>query len=191
MKFFDISRNLFSKAVYPGDPTPKYELLKRIEAGDDYNLSAFYACSHNATHIDAPKHFFEDGKTVEQLDLSVFFGPCTVISVSGIITGEDIEVLSKVSQKRILIHGNKEAYISQSAAFELSNMGCVLIGTDSQSISLPNEDNVHRELLNSSITILEGLDLSGIDDGNYILSAFPIKLNGLEAAPVRAVLIRD
>lgn len=191
MKFYDISKNLFSEAVYKGDPKPRYELLKRIDAGDEYNLSAFYACTHNSTHLDAPKHCFQDGKAIDEIDLQVFFGPCTVFSIKGIITGQDIEYISKFSKKRILIHGNGESFISQSAAFELVNMGCVLIGTDAQSISLPGDDIVHRELLNAGVIILEGLNLKNIEDGNYILSSFPIKLNGLEGALTRAVLMRD
>ncbi len=192
MKFYDISRELFSSKLYPGDPEPCFELLKRIETGDDYNLSSFSASSHAATHIDAPKHFIFDGKSIDALDLSLFFGPCTVFSISGLITGEDAEEIVKVSKPRILFRGQSNAYLSQSAAFVFADSGVLLIGTDAQSIALSDQEEiVHKELLLAQIPILEGLNLSSVQDGHYILSAFPLKLGALEAAPVRAVLIKD
>ena len=90
MKVIDISRELFSTPVYPGDPVPRRELVRRMELGDSYNLSGFYTGCHSATHVDAPRHFIDDGKTVDEMELSRFVGRCTVVAAQGIVTGADI-----------------------------------------------------------------------------------------------------
>ena len=69
MKIYDISQELFSSAVFPGDPAPRREVLSSMKDGALYNLTALSLCAHNGTHIDAPYHFIKDGKTVEQLSL--------------------------------------------------------------------------------------------------------------------------
>lgn len=192
MKLYDISREFFSAKVYPGDPAPQYELLQRMEVGDMCNLSAVYAGVHTATHVDAPKHFVNDGITIEQVALQPFYGPCTVVTVDGLITGADVDGILKFAQKRILFRGEGKAFLSQSAAFALADGGAALIGTDAQSIAAyGDEEAPHKELLMAGVPVLEGLDLSGVQDGEYILCAFPLKLGGLEAAPVRAVLLEE
>lgn len=190
LKIYDISREIFSSKVYMDDPKPRVELLQRLSLADDYNLSAFYMNSHTATHVDAPLHFIEDSKSVDKLDLSLFFGTCTVITVDGILTGSDMESIVKACSSRILLKGKSQAFLSQSAAFVLADAKIKLVGTDAMSISTEDEEEtVHKELLINGIPIIEGLDLENVADGNYILSAFPLKLGGLEASPIRAVLI--
>ncbi|NLJ31901.1 MAG: cyclase family protein [Clostridiales bacterium] len=192
MKLIDISRELFSAPVYPGDPAPRRELVRRIGMGDDCNLSGFYTCCHSATHVDAPSHFIEDGKTVEQLELYRFLGRCTVAEAGGILTGADMDRLLPGCEKMILIKGEGEAFLSESAAFALAQAGVTLVGTDAQSIEPGGGDfAAHRELLGAEIVILEGLDLSGAEPGDYLLAAFPLFLAGAEASPVRAVLMRE
>lgn len=190
MKIYDVSREIFSSRVYINDPKPKLERLQRIDLGDNYNLSAFYMNSHTATHIDAPLHFIEDSDSVDRLDLSLFFGLCTVITVDGILTGSDMEDIVNICNNRILLKGNSKAFLSQSAAFVLADSKIKLVGTDAMSIASGDEEQiVHKELLINGIPIIEGLDLENINDGHYILSAFPLKLGGFEASPIRAVLI--
>ena len=72
MQIIDISRELFSTPAYPGDPAPYREAIRRMELGDGYNLTAFFSGCHSATHIDAPRHFLRDGKTLDQLPLAPF-----------------------------------------------------------------------------------------------------------------------
>lgn len=192
MKFYDISRHFFHTKGYPGDPDPRVELISRMETGEPYNLSAFFACSHTATHVDAPLHYVQEGASIEKLPLEPFYGPCTVVTVQGILTGEEMDTLIPLCEKRILFRGNGKAFLSQSAAFALADTGALLVGTDALSIACcEDEETPHQELLLAGIPILEGLDFSGVpEDGTYILSAFPIRLDGLEGAPARAVLIR-
>lgn len=192
MKIHDITRELFSADVYPGDPVPYSEVVRRMDAGDTYNLSGFFTGCHSATHMDAPRHFVIDGETIDQLPVERFTGKCTVFSVDGIITGEQIDELLSSCEKMILFHGQGQAFLSQSAAFALADGGIQLVGTDAQSIApIGDERAPHVELLSAGIPILEGVDLAEIQDGTYTLIAFPLKLKDLEASPVRAVLVED
>lgn len=192
MKIYDITRELFSADVYPGDPVPYSEVVRRMDAGDMYNLSGFFTGCHSATHMDAPRHFVIDGETIDQLPVERFTGKCTVVSVDGIITGEQIDELLPSCEKMILFRGQGQAFLSQSAAFALADGGIQLVGTDAQSIApIGDERAPHVELLSAGIPILEGVDLAKIKDGTYTLIAFPLKLKGLEASPVRAVLVEE
>lgn len=190
MKIIDISRDLFSVQPYPGDPAPKRDVVRRIDMGDDCNLSGFYACCHSATHLDAPLHFIDGGDSIDSVDLTRCLGPCVVVEADGLLTGADIDRLPPMEEKRILLKGNGSAFLSQSAAFALAQTGFLLVGTDAQSIGAPGgEAEAHRELLGAGIPILEGLDLSAVKPGTYRLCALPLLLRGAEAAPVRAVLL--
>ena len=189
MIIHDISRDTLTTPVYDGDPKPEVELLKNMEDMDDYNLSFIKMTTHTGTHIDAPLHFCEDGSPIDQLRLSTFYGKCTVITVEGILTGEDMERLLPYCKRRILFRGNGKTYLSHSAAIVLAESRVILVGTDAESIATPfDEVRPHRELARAGITVIENLNLSAIKDGEYDLCAFPVKLAGLEAAPCRAIL---
>ncbi len=192
MNIIDISRELFSTPVYPGDPAPYRDLVRRMEMGDLYNLSGFYTGCHSATHVDAPRHFIEDGKTIEQIAPGRFIGECTVVEAAGIITGSDIDDILPTSKKMILFKGDGKAFLCESGAFALTDAGVTLIGTDALSIEMGDETfAAHRELLGAEVVVLEGLDLSRVEPGDYRLIALPLLLAGTEASPVRAVLIGE
>ena len=113
MKIYDVSQELLSSSVYPGDPTPTINSLCSIESGDLYNLSAFSMCAHNGTHIDAPLHFIKNGKSIDEIDASVFVGKAFVAHHDGLMSAKDAEdIMDKAkrinpeSAKRILIKGN-------------------------------------------------------------------------------------
>ncbi len=190
MKIIDISSEMFSAPPYPGDPKPYRDTVRRMDMGDGYNLSGFYACCHSATHMDAPLHFIEGGTPADKIDMKRCFGPCSVIEAAGTVTGEDIDKLPASVKKRIIFKGGGRAFLSRSAAFALAGAGALLVGTDAQSIgAAPEEAQAHKELLGAGIPILEGLCLDGVPAGSYVIAAFPLKLGGAEAAPVRAVLL--
>lgn len=192
MILYDISTDILSAKVYPGDPEPTVELLNSIENGDEYNLSKIELCTHTGTHIDAPLHFEENGNSIDKLRLSTFYGKCTVITFDGIITGEDMDRLLPYCRKRIILHGKSKAFFSSSAAHVLADSNILLVGTDALSIAPDfEEEKTHQIFAKANIAVLEGLDLSGIKDGDYTLCAFPIKLAGLEAAPCRAILMEQ
>ena len=188
MIIHDISRDTLTCPVYEGDPDTEVTALQNLET-DECNLSAVYMSVHAGTHIDAPLHFCEDGSPIDQLRLSTFYGKCTVITVEGILTGEDMERLLPYCKRRILFKGNGKTFLSHSAAIVLAESRVILVGTDAESIATPfDEARPHRELARAGITVIENLNLSAIKDGEYELCAFPVKLAGLEAAPCRAIL---
>ena len=192
MIIHDISRDTINTPVYDGDPETRAERIKSIENGDGYNLTEISMSVHSGTHIDAPLHFYDEGSSIDNIRLNTFFGKCTVISVSGILTGEDMERLLPYCKRRVLFHGEGKTFISHSAAIVLAESRVVLVGTDAQSIAPSfDEERTHRELARAGIVILENLNLSAIDDGEYDLCAFPIKLGGLKAAPCRAIILEQ
>lgn len=192
MIIHDISRDTINTPVYDGDPETRAERIKSIENGDGYNLTEISMSVHSGTHIDAPLHFYDEGSSIDNIRLNTFFGKCTVITVSGILTGEDMERLLPYCKRRVLFHGEGKTFISHSAAIVLAESRVVLVGTDAQSIAPSfDEERTHRELARAGIVILENLNLSAIDDGEYDLCAFPIKLGGLVAAPCRAIILEQ
>lgn len=190
---YDITQPLFSCAVFPGDPAPKRDVLADMQKGDVINLTAFSMCSHNGTHVDAPAHFIKDGKTVEQIDLSVFVGDCYVASHEGDVTAEDARrILATAAREnaseRILIAG--KAVVTEAAARVFAEAGIKLFGNESQTVGPEDAPmQVHLILLGAEVVLLEGVVLSHVPEGKYVLSAAPINLNGCEGAPCRAVLI--
>ena len=195
MKIYDISQEVFGCRVFPGDPTPKKTVLSSIEKGDPYNLTEFSMCAHNGTHIDAPFHFIEDGKTVESIDLSIFVGMAYVSVHSGVVTANDAlrmieraKVLNSEAAKRILIKGDAE--VSEDAAQVFAASKILLLGNESQTVGPENAPMaVHKILLSADVVLLEGIRLSSVSEGVYFLNAAPLNLSGADGSPCRAVLI--
>ena len=190
MKLYDISQEVFSCAVYPGDPVPEKRRLQATDAGDLYNLTAFSMCAHNGTHVDAPFHFLPEGKTVEQMPLDIFVGECLVVRHHGDVTGEDArDMLRKAAgTPRILIAGNATVTIEAAEVFAAGPL--CLLGNESQSVGPENAPMaVHKCLLRQGIALLEGVVLDGVPEGTYLLNAAPLNLAGADGAPCRAWLI--
>lgn len=192
MILHDISRDALTAPVYEGDPATEVTRVKSMDDMDMYNLSGIAMSAHCGTHIDAPLHFYEEGASIDRLRLNTFYGKCTVVEVEGILTGEDMDKLLPYCKRRVLFKGNGKTFLSHSAALVLAESRVVLVGTDAASIAPPfDEAKPHRELARAGIAVLENLNLSSIDRGDYDLCAFPIKLCGLEAAPCRAILLEQ
>lgn len=190
MKLYDISQEVFSCCVFPGDPAPKKEILNRMDAGGAYNLTAFSMCAHNGTHVDAPYHFIKDGKTVDAVGLEPFVGVVFVAEHSGVVTEADAEVILKKAKQiqRILIKGDAE--VSLEAAQVFASAGILLLGNESQTVGPPSGPMaVHQVLLGAGVVLLEGVRLSAVAEGAYFLSAAPINLSGGDGAPCRAFLM--
>ena len=192
MKLFDISQEVFSCAVYPGDPKPEKQSLYATARGDLYNLTAFSMCAHNGTHVDAPFHFLGDGKTLEQLPLHTFVGDCYVARHQGDVTAEDARnMLQKAAGiPRILIAG--PATVTADAAEVFASSGICLLGNEGQSVGPENAPMaVHLILLSKEIALLEGIVLKDVPEGRYFLNAAPLNLAGADGAPCRAYLIQE
>ncbi len=191
MIIYDITPDIFSAKLYPGDSEPILESRAQIKTGSDYNLSDISMCLHTGAHIDAPLHFLDDGDSVDRLSPSKFVGRCVVREANGPVTAEWIEKNLPWDCKRLIIKCDSNGYLMDNAVFELCRFNIELVGIDSVSIaSEENEGSVHRELLNNGIAVLEGIDLTDIAPGEYFLFAPPIKIGGAEAAPCRALLIK-
>ena len=197
MKIYDISQEVFSCEVYPGDPAPEKTVLSSIENGDSYNLTAFSMCAHNGTHMDAPYHFISGGKTVDEVSLESLIGQAFVTEHDGEVTGENaVRIIEKArlmnpeAAKRILIKG--DAVVSADAAKEFAAAGTLLLGNESQTVG-PEDDptEVHVILLSAEVIILEGIRLSEVSEGVYFLNSAPLNLSGSDGSPCRAVLISD
>ena len=190
MKLYDITQEIFSCKVFPGDPAPERQVLADMGQGSPYNLTAFSMCAHNGTHIDAPSHFLQDGKTVEELGLEPFVGECFVARYTGDVTGEAAEeILRKAGPiPRILIGGN--ATVTAEAAVVFADAGLLLLGNESQTVGPEDAPmQVHLILLGRGTALLEGVVLSDVPEGRYFLSAAPMKLAGADGAPCRAYLL--
>ena len=195
MKSYDISQEVFGCRVYPGDPKPEKQVLCSMEQGELYNLTAFSMCAHNGTHIDAPFHFMQDGKTVDAIGLEAFVGTAYVAERQGIVTGEDAAAIIEKAKaqdaaERILIKGDAEVSLEAAQVFAAS--GVLLLGNEPQTVGPENAPMaVHLTLLRQNVVLLEGICLKDVPEGVYFLCAAPLNLAGADGAPCRAVLISN
>ena len=190
---YDITQELFSCVVYPGDPSPVREVLADMGKGDIINLTAFSMCAHNGTHLDAPAHFIEDGKTIDELDPAAYLGDCFVVRHEGDVTAANaVAILQKAAavnaSERILIAG--KATVTEAAARVFSEAGIKLLGNESQTVGPETAPMaVHLILLGADVVLLEGVVLTNVPEGKYFLTAAPLNLGGCEGAPCRAMLV--
>jgi arylformamidase len=184
------------------------EPLARIAHGDVCNTTAFRCSAHLGTHLDAPRHFIDDGPPIDQVDLDLLIGPADVVEVicDAYISAEQLDAAVETWPERLLLRTRNstpggaldkpafdKAYcgIALDAAELIVAKGVKLLGIDYLSFG-PYGDNppVHRAILGAGIPALEGLDLRRVEPGRYNLIALPLKLIGCDGAPVRAILTR-
>jgi arylformamidase len=211
MKFWDISVSISKNLpVWPGDPKAIVERVNRIEEGANANVSRLDMGCHTGTHVDAPFHFLPDGATIESLPMEKLIGPVQVIRIPddfSIITSDIILSCGiKKETRRILFKTYSSTFwekygsqfrtefvgIDESGAKELVAMGIQLVGTDYLSVSPFKQSRpTHEAFLKASVVLLEGLDLSQVEAGEYNLICLPVKIQGADGAPARAVLMRE
>tara|TARA_B100001013_G_C24609933_1_gene442720 strand:+ start:26 stop:661 length:636 start_codon:yes stop_codon:yes gene_type:complete len=207
MKLYDISLPISRELVsWPGDPPPQLYKVLSIREGDACNVTKLEMGVHTGTHIDSPNHFIEGGITTDSMQLEILMGKCLVIEIT---SQSHIEVSDLCENEignyeRLLlktknsVHWEKNSKkfdknfiaLSLEAAEYLVESGIKLIGIDYLSIEAygVSEHKVHHHLLNNQIAILEGLNLSKVDAGEYELICLPLKLVDCDGAPVRAIL---
>ncbi len=178
---YDISRELFSCPVYPGDTSPSLRAADSISSGGECNLSDITMCVHNGTHLDAPLHFCADGADAAAMSLDACMGACAVVSAERPLA----QVLEKVRAPRILFKGTLS--LGESDARLLAERFC-LVGTEALSVG---DARVHRALLGAGVAVLEGADLFAVPEGEYRLIALPLRWSGADGTPVRAVLTEE
>ena len=194
--------------VYPGNPAISISLQQAIAQGAGANVSRVDFGSHTGTHVDSPKHFFDDGIGVDALSLDVLTGPVkllrfddSVMSVGAAeLRAHDLtgvtRVLLATRNSAWLAGGSTDfhkdyTYLAPDGAEYLASIGILLVGVDYLSVEQFHSGHhlTHRTLLERGIVIVEGLLLSEPPAGSYTLYCLPLKLAGLDGAPARAILV--
>jgi len=204
MKFIDVSVPLGAGlAVYPGNPPFQVQPLKRIAEGGSSNVSALHLSAHAGTHVDAPRHFFDNADGVDALPLELLIGRTRVLEVHTSKTigpddlkgveSEDVRVLLKTRNSRLWGSASfHEDYVGLSAegAHYLVNHGVKVVGIDYLSIEEFRAPGApaHRILLGAGTIIIEGLNLRDVEPGRYELYCLPLRVVGADGAPARVVL---
>lgn len=191
MKYHDITRELISAPLYPEAPQPQLEQLAKISEGAPYNFSILHANLHAGTHIDAYHHFCDGECDAAEMPLEHFIGPCYVLSVpeKSLVEAGYFKENLPAGVKRVLIKSGGESYLAPDAGAYLIEQGLITVGSDAWSVA-PAEDeaSIHVPFLCNKVAIIESLDLSGVEDGEYFLVAAPVKIKGAEGASCRALL---
>lgn len=205
MTYIDISRMLEAgAAVWPGDAPFSLAQIQDRRQGDAVNLTTLTLSAHTGSHIDAPHHFSDDRRTVEELDLAVYWGMAQVVTVgkvNGPLFPADLAAYDLNRAPRLLVRSaaskldpavfpRQFVYPSPELADYCGQQGVILYGTDAPSMDAEDSKTMagHLALHRNRIAILEGLDLGGAADGLYELVALPLKIAGGDGSPVRAAL---
>lgn len=201
MRIYDITQTISERLpVYPGDPPVHIEPVMRLDLGETANVSAVSMCSHSGTHIDVPRHCFEDGLSVDLLPLSQLMGRAVVVELAGVtaITSELLKRLPVKGEERVLLKtdlslggdtAGQGPFLTEDGAEFLLEAGVKLVGIDGLTIERDGGMEVHRLLLRHDALIVEGLRLEEVPPGHYELICLPMKLADGDGAPVRAILI--
>ncbi|HYH46288.1 MAG TPA: arylformamidase [Thermoanaerobaculia bacterium] len=189
-------------AVWPGDTPFSCRWSATLAGGDPVNLSTLTSTPHIGSHADAPFHTEPRGEGIGDLGLEAFLGPCRVVRIppTVLIEPRHLEGIDLAHPGRLLLRTDsvrdravfpeRFAALSPELARKLAEAGLLLVGVDTPSVDPFGSDalEAHHALLGRGVAILEGLVLDGVAEGVYELIALPLKLAGLDASPVRAVL---
>lgn len=204
MRIHDITMPLSAELpVYPEDPPIVITPWNSISGGDSANVSQISLSSHSGTHIDAPRHFFDNGASVDELPLGLLVGKALVVEIAGVkkIGRHELERLQIQGAERVLLKTDNSklwkrakvvqefSALSVDGARYLVEAGVKLVGIDYLSVeSFEGDGEVHRILLEKGVVILEGINLADVGPGEYELISLPLKIKGGDGAPVRALL---
>ncbi len=211
MKIFDITLPLNEKTpVYEGDPQLEISVPLNIKGGDAANVSRLCMSVHTGTHVDAPNHFIEGTKRVDQLSFEKLIGKCRVIEFPDDVLAIEAKHVENVENvERILFKTRNSqfwndydqgfrrdfTYISPGAAHILVAKGITLVGIDYFSVEQFGAESAdtHITFLKNEVVILEGLDLREVSAGDYELICLPMKFAGGagDGAPARAILRQE
>ncbi|HUF00351.1 MAG TPA: cyclase family protein [Anaerolineales bacterium] len=211
MTIYDISLTISPNLpTWPGDPGLELEKFESMDQGAHANVTQISSSVHLGTHVDAPNHFLNDGRTIDQLSLEVLTGPCYVTQLpDGIeaITAEVLERTEITSEMKRVLFGTRNSHlwargeskfqtdfvaITEDGADWLVERGVQLVGVDYLSIA-PYGDSVptHTVFLKAGVVVVEGLNLSNVMRGFYDLYCLPLKIAGSDGAPARAILVQS
>ncbi len=205
MKLIDVTVPLDSNLpAYPGNTPFSIEPVKRIAHGGSSNVSTFHLSAHTGTHVDAPRHFFDDGPGVESLPIELLFGRTRVVEIvgrGGIDSGDlerldlsdDLRVLFKTQNSRLW--GSSEFHsdyvgITEAGAKYLVEHGVKVVGVDYLSVEEFRKPGApaHHVLLGAGTIVIEGLNLADVAPGHYDMFCLPLRIVGADGAPARVIL---
>ncbi|MFN7917631.1 MAG: cyclase family protein [Vicinamibacterales bacterium] len=208
MKLIDISVPLDSSlATYPGNTPFGLKPIKRLARGDSSNVSTLHMSAHAGTHVDAPRHFFDDGAGVEALPLEMLCGRTRVVELTtrrGVTAedlsefdlSEDLRLLLKTTNSRLW--GSPEFHtdfvgVTEGGARFLVDRGVKVLGVDYLSVEPYKTPGApaHHVLLGSGTIVIEGLNLRDVEPGMYEMFCLPLAVVGADGAPARVVLRRS
>lgn len=208
MKLIDISVPLDSSlATYPGNTPFGLEPIKRLARGDSSNVSTLHMSAHAGTHVDAPRHFFDDGAGVEALPLEMLCGRTRVVELTTRrgVTAEDLSEFDLSEDLRLLLKtpnsrlwGSSEFHtdfvgVTEGGARFLVDRGVKVLGVDYLSVEQYKTPGApaHHVLLGSGTIVIEGLNLRDVEPGTYEMFCLPLAVVGADGAPARVVLRRS
>ena len=204
-RYYDISPRLDPRTpAWPTDPPVEFEPFKSLAEGGSSNVTKLTLGTHAGSHVDAPRHFSDNGLSVDELPLDVLIGEVSVLEVAGeVIDRRALDVAGfRPRTERVLFKTSNSALwsgagfqrgfvgIAASAADFLVAAGVKLVGIDYLSIEAEHSDGApaHQRFLDNGIVVLESIDLSAVPPGEYELLCLPLRLAGLDGAPARVVL---
>jgi arylformamidase len=205
MKLFDVTVPLDATVpTYPGNTPFTLEPIKRIARGDSSNLSTLHLSAHAGTHVDAPRHFFDDAPGAEALPLDMLIGRTRVVEITarggiaaetlaGLDLSEDVRVLFKTANSRMW--GSAEFHkdyvgVTASGAEHLVSRGIKVVGVDYLSVEEFKKPGApaHHALLGGGVIVIEGLNLRDVEPGIYDMLCLPLRIVGADGAPARVIL---
>jgi arylformamidase len=208
-RIYDVSTPVRNAGVvYPGNPEIRIEPQQAISRGAGANVSSVALGSHSGTHVDAAKHFFDDGQTIDRIPLERLIGPAVLLAFDDDVMsvgaaelqqhdiGSQTRVLLKTRNSSLLARADfvkDYTFLAPDGAAYLVDHGVELVGIDYYSIEQfhSGHHRTHLTLLERDTVIVEGLDLSEPPPGAYQLICLPLRLAGLDGAPARAVLVAE
>ena len=208
MKLIDVTVPIDSNlATYPGNTPFSLEGIKRLANGDSSNVSTLHMSAHAGTHVDAPRHFFDDGEGVESLALEMLCGRTRVVELTtrkgitaedlaGFDLREDVRLLLKTANSRLWGTSDfQEDFIgvTEGAARFLVDRGVKVLGVDYLSVEPYKTPGApaHHVLLGARTIIIEGLNLRAVEPGTYEMFCLPLAVVGADGAPARVILRRS
>lgn len=193
-RVWDVSRPIGETTrAWPGDLPFTWRSTASLAEGAPFESTAFTMSAHLGTHADAPSHVVAGGATIGEVPLSAYIGEARVVHLGGRgEIGPDTLPRTSLGRGRVLFKSGGRAFLSPLAAVRLAESGVILLGTDALSIDPPDAEDLpaHRALLSRGVALLEWLNLSEVEPGEYRLVALPLRFLDLDASPVRAILTR-
>jgi arylformamidase len=205
---YDVSVQLSNDLpVWPSGPPIRLQSTPHLSRDRSYTIHETFIqiSSHMGTHIDAPFHFVENGRRLNEIPLERLIGKASVFEFPGVrsIGGRELRPLNWEGVERVLFKTENSkhwhdgrfyeefVYLEPEGAKFLVERGVKLVGIDYLSIEKFRAEKhlTHFALLEKDVIVIEGLDLSRVGPGEYSMVALPLNLLGTDGGPTRVILM--